>query len=29
LRRKLGDESGQLIRTDPGVGYRLVVEAAS
>jgi two-component system KDP operon response regulator KdpE len=26
LRRKLGDDSGQLIRTDPGVGYRLVVD---
>jgi two-component system KDP operon response regulator KdpE len=28
LRRKLGDEKGELIRTNPGVGYQLVDETA-
>ena len=28
LRRKLGDEKGELIRTSPGVGYQLVDETA-
>ncbi len=29
LRRKLGDEKGELLRTNPGVGYQLVDEGAS
>jgi DNA-binding response OmpR family regulator len=28
LRRKLGDDRGELIRTSPGVGYQLVDEEA-
>lgn len=27
VRRKLGDEDGQLLQSDPAVGYRLVIEA--
>ena len=26
LRRKLGDEKGEILRTNPGVGYQLVDE---
>jgi two-component system KDP operon response regulator KdpE len=29
LRRKLGDEKGELLRTNPGVGYQLVDDAVS
>ncbi|MGD0380178.1 MAG: response regulator transcription factor [Acidimicrobiales bacterium] len=29
LRRKLGDEKGELLRTNPGVGYQLVDEGVS
>jgi DNA-binding response OmpR family regulator len=27
IRRKLGDEAGQLLQSDPAVGYRLAVPA--